>query len=173
VKRSGLVLLAALSVACSGGRMGAANGGGGEEHPMVGVQAPAFDLPSKSGGGRASLADASGKVAIVDFWATWCKPCKESFPFYQRLADQHAGELVMIGISTDDEPDGIASFASETGAKFAIGWDDGGGLAKQYSPPTMPTSYIVDRNGIVRYVHAGFRSGSSEEIESMVASLMK
>jgi peroxiredoxin len=173
LKRTTVVAVAALATACSGGRMGGANGAGGEEHPMVGVQAPSFDLPAQNGSQRASLADAAGKVAIVDFWATWCKPCKESFPFYQRLAEQHAGEVVVIGVSTDDEPAGIASFASETGAKFPIGWDEGGGLAKQYSPPTMPTSYILDRNGIVRYVHAGYRAGSSEEIESMVTSLLK
>jgi thiol-disulfide isomerase/thioredoxin len=173
LKHAVVILLALLHVACSGGRMGGANGGGGDDHPMVGVQAPPFDLPPRNGSARASLADASGKVAIVDFWATWCKPCKESFPFYQRLADEHAGQVVVIAISTDDEPDGIAAFASETGAKFPIGWDEGGGLAQQYSPPTMPTSYIVDKNGIVRYVHAGYRAGSSEEIESMVSSLLK
>jgi peroxiredoxin len=153
--------------------MGPASSNEGEEHRLVGVQAPAFDLKGESGAERVSIADGSGKVMIVDFWATWCKPCKESFPFYQGLVDKHGDQLVMIGISVDDEPDGIADFAKQTGAKFPLAWDDGKALSRQYGPPTMPTSYIVDRNGIVRYVHVGFKAGSAEEIEAKVDSLLK
>lgn len=153
--------------------MGPASANEGEDHRLLGVQAPAFELKAQSGADRVSTADTAGKVTIVDFWATWCKPCKESFPFYQALVDKHGGQVVMIGISVDDAPDGIADFAKQTGAKFPLAWDEGQALSRQYGPPTMPTSYILDRNGIVRYVHAGFKAGSAEEIESKVESLLK
>ena len=72
----------------------------GGDHKLVGAPAPTFDLATQIGDAKkVSFADTRGKVAIVDFWATWCDPCKESFPHYQALAEKYPGELVMIGIS--------------------------------------------------------------------------
>jgi cytochrome c biogenesis protein CcmG, thiol:disulfide interchange protein DsbE len=159
-------------VACSGARPGVGSPGG-EEHALLGVQAPAFDLPAQSGGQRASLADAAGKLVIVDFWATWCEPCRGSFASYQRLADEHPGAVVVIGISVDEEPSGIEEFARQTGARFLLAWDEGQAVSKRYAPPAMPTSFMIDRHGIVRYVHAGFRSGDEQLIRSKLASLLK
>jgi cytochrome c biogenesis protein CcmG/thiol:disulfide interchange protein DsbE len=156
-----------------GGGGGAAGGPSGDEHPLIGVAAPEFELPAQSGGHRVSLSAGNGKVTIVDFWATWCEPCKESFPAYQKLVDQYGGKLKMIGVSEDDSPAGIKKFAKETGVSFALAWDDGQSVSKQYQPPTMPTSYVIDENGIVRFVHAGYRSGDEQELESMVQSLAK
>ncbi len=130
---------------CSSGGMGGAKSGGGDDHPLVGSAAPSFDLPAASGGGNVSSADISGKVAIIDFWATWCEPCKESFPHYQAMSEKYGDELSIIGISEDDDPKKIPSFAKVTGAKFPLAWDDGQAMAEQYKPPTMPTSYIVDQ----------------------------
>lgn len=143
----------------------------GDDHELVGVQAPAFSLPAQVGGATADLAAASGKVVIVDFWATWCEPCKESFPLYQSLVDQHAGDVVVIGVSEDDEPDGIEAFAAETGASFLLAWDEDKSVARQYKPESMPTSYFIDRGGIVRLVHGGFRSGDDETITQAVTAL--
>ena len=168
------LFLSALGSGCDGGRQGPGASSGGEgEHALVGATAPAFDLPSRSGGeGKVSLAESSGKVVIVDFWATWCEPCRDSFPVYQRLVDKFDGKLVVIGISVDEEPDGIAKFAADTGAKFDLVWDEGQVLSERYKPPTMPTSYILDKNGVVRFVHAGFKSGDEAQIESEVTSLV-
>ena len=122
---------------------------------------------------RVSLEDAKGKVTIVDFWATWCEPCRESFTAYQRILEKNASEIEIIGVSVDDAPDEIAAFASATGVKFPLAWDDGQAVAGSYKPPTMPTSYIIDQNGVVRYVHVGFKSGDDKEIEKEVVSLLK
>jgi cytochrome c biogenesis protein CcmG/thiol:disulfide interchange protein DsbE len=168
---SGLAL--ALS-ACTGG------GGGGpgaspadSSHPLVGAPAPDFELKEVDGGGDQSLAAHAGKVLIVDFWATWCEPCKESFPAYQRLVDQMNGELVVVGESQDDDPKGIDAFRSATGAKFPLVWDDGKAVAKSYSPPSMPTAYVVDHDGIVRFVHVGYRAGDETALEEEVRSLVR
>ena len=156
---------------CGGNRgPGAASAEG--EHALIGAPAPAFELPARPGGGKVALAETSGKVVIVDFWATWCEPCRDSFPVYQRLVDKFGGKLVVIGVSVDEEPDGIAKFAADTGVKFDLVWDEGQVLSERYKPPTMPTSYIVDRNGVVRFVHAGFKSGDDAKIESEVSSLV-
>lgn len=167
------VLSLALLAGCSGGGLGSGGAAVGDsDHPLAGAKAPEFDLAAQSGGARASLAAHAGKVVIVDFWATWCDPCRDSFPHYQRMVEQNGGKLVVLGLSTDDDPDGIPAFAKETGAKFPLAWDDGQTVARQYSPPTMPTSYVVDGNGIVRFVHVGFRSGDETVLAQQVSSLL-
>ncbi len=157
---------------CSGGGFSPAAGGGEEgDHPLIGAKAPDFDLKAQYGGSRASLASEAGKVVIVDFWATWCDPCKESFPHYQAMLDRHGGQLAVIGVSVDEDPSGVAQFGQQTGVKFPLAWDDGQSVSRQYSPSTMPTSFVIDKNGIVRYVHAGFRSGDESELEQRVSAL--
>jgi cytochrome c biogenesis protein CcmG/thiol:disulfide interchange protein DsbE len=170
----GFLALFTMSLAsgCGGQKgPGAASAGEGE-HTLIGAPAPTFELPSRSGDGKVALAESSGKVVIVDFWATWCEPCRDSFPVYQRMVDKFGGKLVVIGVSVDEEPDGIAKFAADTGAKFDLVWDEGQVLSERYKPPTMPTSYILDKNGVVRFVHAGFKSGDDAQIESEVSSLV-
>ncbi len=167
---------ALLTVACGGGGgagKGAEGASNGSEHPLVGAPAPEFDLKAQYGGSRASLGDSSGKVRIVDFWATWCEPCRESFPAYQKLQEKHGDDLVIIGLSVDDEPDGIKAFAKDTGVKFVLAWDEGQQISARYEPPTMPTSYLVDKKGIVRNVHAGFRAGDEQEVEREVTKLLE
>lgn len=151
----------------------AANSAAGAEHPLLGAAAPAFELGSPDGKQKVSLSGHAGKVVVVDFWATWCVPCKESFPAYQRLAQKFGSKLSVIGVSVDDDPSGIAKFASDTGAKFPLAWDEGQITSKSYQPPTMPTSFVIDQSGIVRFVHSGFHSGDERAIESEIASLLK
>jgi len=158
--------------ACAGG-MGAGGGSSSSaaSHALLGAPAPAFDLREVTGGGAQSLAAHAGKVVIVDFWATWCQPCKQSFPAYQQLVTRMGGDLVVIGISQDDDAKGIPLFLSETGAKFPVVWDDGKAVAKAYDPPSMPTAFVVDKNGIVRFVHIGYRAGDEATLEDEVRSL--
>ncbi len=81
-------------------------------------------------------------------------------------------KLTVIGISVDEDPAGIPKFVKETGATFAIAWDDGQITSKGYQPPTMPTSYVIDANGVVRFVHSGFHAGEEQELESEIRSLL-
>ena len=175
---SGRALAAALGVAlsaCAGGSAGGAGGSSppGAAHPLVGAPAPAFELPAVPGGQAQSLAAYAGKVVIVDFWATWCEPCKQSFPAYQKLVDKLQGKVVVLAVSQDDDAQGIPSFVQDTGAKFPIVWDDGNAVAKSYDPPTMPTAFVVDADGIIRFVHAGYRAGDEAVLEEEVKSLQR
>jgi peroxiredoxin len=159
-------------VACDKGGGGADSPSEGK-HPLLGSPAPEFNLPAQSGSKRASLDDGDGKVVLVDFWATWCEPCRVSFPHYETLAKKFEGDVVVVGISEDDEPDGIKAFAKETGATFALAWDANKSVAAGYHPESMPTSFIVDRHKLVRYVHGGFRPGDEKVIEDQVRELLK
>jgi cytochrome c biogenesis protein CcmG/thiol:disulfide interchange protein DsbE len=179
-KAKSLLLSTALGVgACTALSACAGGGGGGDaasasgNHPLLGNPAPDFSLPAQSGGKEASLGKAEGKVLLVDFWATWCGPCRASFPKYEALAKKYSGDVVIIGISEDDEADGIKEFAEQTGATFTLAWDKQKGVAGSYHPESMPTSFIIDKKGLVRFVHAGFRDGDESEIESQLKSLIQ
>ena len=159
--------------ACGSMNSGGASSAADERHPLLGAPAPAFELASADGKRKVSLEQFAGKVTVVDFWATWCAPCHESFPAYQRISQKYAGKVAVIGISVDEDASGIGKFVQETGAKFAIAWDDGQITSKSYQPPTMPTSYVIDKAGIVRFVHSGFHSGEEQQLEAELDSLLQ
>jgi peroxiredoxin len=81
--------------------------------------------------------------------------------------------VVVFGISEDDEPDDIAGFVKETGVKFPVAWDAKKSVASGYQPETMPTLFIVDGNGLVRFVHLGFRDGDEADVEAKIKSLLR
>ncbi|MBP9112699.1 MAG: TlpA family protein disulfide reductase [Polyangiaceae bacterium] len=168
--------LSALSISCGGGGGAAepaktAEGGG---HKLTGAAAPDFALETVNGKPKVSLASLKGKVVIVDFWATWCKPCKASFPKLQELYTKYnASGFEIIGINQDDDKSGeIKSFGDSTGAKFPLGWDEGKKISKSWDLPTMPATYIIDKKGVVRFVHAGFNEGEEKTLEAEIKSLM-
>lgn len=156
------LVVSAASVACATAR---------PAHPLLGQPAPAFDLSTLSGGERA-VAGATGKVTLVDFWATWCESCKRSFPHHQALADRYKGRLVVIGVSEDDSSDGVEAKGRAMGARFSLAFDDQNRLAESYRPPALPTVYLIDQRGVVRYVHSGFEDGDERLVAAQVEALL-
>jgi thiol-disulfide isomerase/thioredoxin len=137
----------------------------------VGKAAPDLSVQTVNGKGQITRDSLSGKIAIVDFWATWCGPCKQSFPKLEELAKQNDGKVQVVGISVDDNADGVAEFAKSNGATFAIGWDDGHAIANRWKVDSMPTTYVLDGTGTVRYIHAGYHDGEADVIAKELATL--
>jgi thiol-disulfide isomerase/thioredoxin len=157
----------------------ASSGAGGPSKPEVtcrgkidiGKPTASFALSAVNGGNK--IAVDKGKVTIVDFWATWCEPCKKSFPKYQELYVKYkASGLEIIGVSVDDEKRDIPDFIKSYGAKFPVGWDEGHKIADCFKPSNMPSAYVIDKNGVVRFVHTGFRPGEERELEKEIKSLL-
>jgi len=117
----------------------------------------------------------SGRVVLVDFWASWCAPCKSSFPAYARLyADYAPRGLVVVAVSIDNSADDYAAFVRKHRPPFPTVRDRDQGLVSTVAIPGMPTSYLIGRDGRVRYVHEGFHTGETErtlraEIQSLLA----
>ena len=149
-----------------------ASGGGDGKGIKQGDKAPQFALDSMNGAGKMTIAP--GKVTIVDFWATWCEPCKKSFPKLQELYVKYKSNgLEIVAVSVDDEKNGITDFAkTHGGAKFPVGWDDGKKLAEKWKPENMPTSYIVGKDGTVKFIHRGYHDGEENEVEKELKSLL-
>jgi thiol-disulfide isomerase/thioredoxin len=162
-------------VACGGGSASGEGASGAESaaHPLIGSPGPQFDIPSVNSKGKMSLKAVAGKVVIVDFWATWCEPCKKSFPKLQELNVKYkASGLEILALSEDDENQGLSDFGNTYGAKFPLGWDDGKAVAAKWQPKSMPATFIVDKKGVVRFVHLGYHDGEEAEIEKEVKSLL-
>jgi cytochrome c biogenesis protein CcmG/thiol:disulfide interchange protein DsbE len=141
--------------------------------PLLGNKGPDFSRKAVAGDSTISLHSLVGKVAIVDFWATWCEPCKKSFPKLEVLNVRYKESgLRIVGISEDDDQAGIPMFASELGARFPLIWDENKSIASKWHPKSMPTTFIVDRKGTVRFVHLGYHSGEEAQIEREVKSLL-
>jgi thiol-disulfide isomerase/thioredoxin len=136
-----------------------------------GAPFPALASAGLSGG---TLPDTSGRVILVDFWASWCAPCKASFPAYSRLQSDYAGRgLTVIAVSVDDSAAAYGAFVAKLKPSFATVHDAGHRLVSVVQVPTMPTCYLVDRAGKVRFMHPGFHGEQSErelrrEIEALL-----
>ena len=176
LSRSGVSVIWAGVLSLSGACAPAASGPGAaslpaSDHPLSGAPAPHFDLTAL-GGGPTSLAGHNGRVVLLDFWATWCEPCRLSFPEYQALASRYGDRVAIVGISEDDEAAGIGNFVEETGASFPVAWDGDKTVARSYQIKSMPTLVIIDQNGLVRFVHSGFFKGDESRISAAVDSLL-
>jgi thiol-disulfide isomerase/thioredoxin len=123
----------------------------------------------------AKIPATAGKVVLVDFWASWCAPCKASFPALNRLQSQYAAKgLVILGIGVDDNEADFKKFATTMSASFPLVHDSAHKSAAAFNPGTMPSSYLIDRKGVVRYMHSGFKGAKTEkeyaaEIEALLA----
>ncbi len=135
--------------------------------------APNCKLTSIGGGQSYELKQFAGKVLYVDFWASWCDPCVKSFPFLNKLDHELRGRgLQVIGVNMDEAPADAEGFLEKYPAHFTVAADPSGQCAKDFDVKAMPSSYLIDRNGVIRHVHLGFRPGEAEEFRTLVEQLL-
>lgn len=122
----------------------------------VGHPAPAFDLERLDAPGRIALADLRGKVVVVNFFASWCVPCKEEAPALVRAWERYrASGVVLVGIVYQDTPDAATAFHERMGQTWPIGYDDTGRTALRFGVFGVPETYFIDREGVIRGRHIG------------------
>ncbi|MFH0342025.1 MAG: TlpA family protein disulfide reductase [Chromatiales bacterium] len=139
----------------------------------AGQAAPNCSLTPLSEGQRYDMRQLRGKVVYVDFWASWCSPCAQSFPFLNDLDSELRGRgLHVLGINLDEKPDDAKAFLEKHPANFSVAVDADGQCPRDFGVQAMPSSYLVDRQGIIRHVHLGFRRGEAEQLRGLVEQLL-
>jgi peroxiredoxin len=143
-----------------------------QEPSLVGKAAPAFALKDIAGK-PLTLADYRGKVVLIDFWATWCVPCRVEIPHFVELQKKYASRgFTMIGISMDDEPGLVAPFAKKYGMNYPVVVGDAA-LGEKYGGILgLPVAIVIDRNGVIRERYDGITSADTFE-KAVVALLGK
>lgn len=121
------------------------------------------------------VASYRGKVLVLDFWASWCVPCRRSFPWLNSMHEKYADKgLVIVGVNLDQEPGEAARFLEKYPARFRIHYDREGLLAEKYDVQGMPTSFVIGRDGEIEAEHRGFKVKRQGEYEAaIVAALQK
>lgn len=140
----------------------------------AGTPAPAFKTSSLGKENTPhALSDWQGKVVYLDFWASWCGPCRQSFPALDRLYGQYRETgLVVVGVNQDDQAGDADRFLARTPASFPLIRDKDHRIAEAYAVAGMPSAVLIDRKGVVRYIHRGFRAGDEQALEDWIKRLL-
>jgi thiol-disulfide isomerase/thioredoxin len=141
--------------------------GGSAMAAEVGKTAPEFDLPGRLA--TVKLSDYKGKTVYLDFWASWCGPCKQSFPWMNDMQTRYSSQgLRVVGINVDQKTDDAKDFLKSTPASFDVAFDASGKTPKAYAIKGMPTSVLIGPDGKVLSVHSGFKDEQRSELEGQI-----
>jgi peroxiredoxin len=157
-----LITAAAFFVAC--GQAIAAN------QPTM---APDFTLKSRDGV-NIKLSELRGQVVMVNFWASWCGPCRQEMPLLQQLFDRYQSlGFSLLGVNVDEDRAAADKMLSDVPVSFPILYDDRSKVSKQYQVKAMPTTIMVDRDGRIRYLHKGYKPGYEEDYQQQIRELLR
>ena len=157
-------LIATFALLATGGAQAALN---------ANAPAPDFTLRSLDGV-NLRLAEQRGRVVMVNFWATWCGPCKQEMPHLSRLYEKYrASGFTLLGVNVDEDAKQAAATAGRLGVKFPVLFDGSKSVSRLYDLQSMPSTVLIDRDGRVRDLHRGYRDGLEESYEKQIRELVK
>jgi len=160
-------VLAALTVGAAAG-VGASRSSDPEDRVAVEGAAPAFHLPRVGAeGDRVRLADFAGRPVVVNFWASWCVPCRKEMPALQAAAERLEGQVAFVGVNHQDGQGPAAEFEQEVGATYPSGYDPDGGVARDFGVVGLPTTVLVDARG--RIVARSLGELTDNELDELIA----
>jgi len=134
-------------------------------------EAPAIDLPGTDG--NVTLESFRGKVVYLDFWASWCEPCKKSFPWMHKMKANYADQgFEIVAVNLDKDRKLADEFLKAVDVNFKVAFDESGESASRYKLRGMPSSYLIDREGNVYASHIGFRDKDKSELEQAIKDLL-
>jgi cytochrome c biogenesis protein CcmG, thiol:disulfide interchange protein DsbE len=133
---------------------------------------PAAGAADTQNGRVFDLSDYRGKVVYLDFWASWCAPCLQSFPWMTEVQRIYGRQLVIVAVNVDHDRNQAQAFLRDKLVNFRIVYDPDGVIAKQYAIKDMPTSILIGPDGRTRYVHSGFYINRETEYASHIAELL-
>jgi peroxiredoxin len=141
--------------------------------PAPDAVAPDFTLRAVDGR-NLRLRALRGQVVLVNFWATWCGPCREEMPRLQALYDKYrASGFVLLGVNVDEDPRSALGIAQQLKVSFPVLLDTDKSVSRLYDLRTMPSTVLIGRDGRVRFLHRGFRDGVESDYDAQIRGLLK
>jgi peroxiredoxin len=135
--------------------------------------APDFTLHTLTGPNM-RLQEQRGRVVMVNFWATWCSPCRQEMPQLNKLYERYrASGLVLLGVNVDEDPRHASDVATRLGLKFPVLLDTDKAVSRVYDLGSMPSTVLIDRDGQVRYLHRGYVVGDEDLYDKQIRDLLK
>jgi len=147
-----------------------ARGPSGEEAPEVGRPAPNFKLSDLSGR-EVSLDQFRGKIVMLDFWATWCGPCRLSMPMLERLQKEYPKDMALLAINLAEPPDEVRSYVQRQNISSTVLLDQDGKVGEVYRSESIPMQVLIDQKGIVRRIAVGYSSRLGDQLRSAIEQL--
>ncbi len=138
-----------------------------------GDRAPAFAAPALTGEGTVELGKYRGKVVYLDFWASWCGPCLKAIPEIEEMRSEFpADQFQILAVNLDQKEKKALRFLEKNPIGYPSAADPKGRLPVQFGVETMPTSYLIDGDGVIRYVHRGFSRGDGSKLREEIRRLL-
>jgi len=136
---------------------------------------PAADFRLDARGGKqVGLKDLKGKVVMINFWATWCGPCRQEMPLLEQMHKKYGPMgFTMVGINVEEDSSGAEAWLAKTPVSFPILFDRQNAVSKLYNVSGMPSSVLIDRKGQVRYLHRGYKAGDENIYLDNIRALVK
>lgn len=135
--------------------------------------APDFTLKSKDGG-NIRLEEQQGNVVLINFWASWCAPCREELPHFEKLQKEYEDlGFTILAVNVDEDPSKADLLLNEIPVSFPVLYDDNDKVSRLYDVRAMPTTVIVDRDGNKRLTHYGYKSGDEAKYKTIVKALLR
>ena len=135
-------------------------------------KAPAIHLPAIDG--EMHIAQLKGKVVYLDFWASWCGPCRDSFPWMAEMKKKYGAKgLEIVAVNLDKERTAADKFLKDMEINFIVAFDSSGDTAEKYKLRGMPVSYLISRDGYIQAPHPGFHEKDKEKHEVAIKNLLQ
>lgn len=135
--------------------------------------APNFTLKSLNGS-NIKLSEYSGQVVLLNFWASWCGPCRKEMPLLNQLHNKYESlGFTVVGVNVEEQSDLARDFIASSPVDFPILLDASNTVSQLYQVVAMPTTVVIDRNGVIRYEHKGYQSGDEKKYKKMVKTLLR
>ncbi len=133
--------------------------------------APGFKLPDLKGR-EFSLDQYKGKVVLLDFWATWCSPCRMTMPLLEKLQEEYRGNVALLAINLQEPKDIVRDYVRRQNLSSQVLLDEEGTVAEVYGARSIPMQILIDRKGIVRYVQLGFNPRMAAQLRAEIEKLL-